>query len=461
MTRPQPAEPRRRRAIWGWALYDWANSAFSTTVMAVFFPILYKQYWSQGLDVNVSTFRLGLANAAASLLVALMAPVLGAIADRSGRRKGLLIAFTYLGVLMTAALALVPQSHWAMALVVYGLGVIGFSESVVFYDATLTQVAPEDRIDQVSSLGYALGYLGGGLLLAFNVWMTLRPRMFGLADATQAVKAAFVSVALWWALFSLFTFLWVPPPVSAGKASLTDQVRAGWRQLRWTLRHFRRLKTALTFLLAYWCYIDGVDTIVRMAVDFGMSIGFQRNDLVTALLITQFIGFPAAILFGRLAKYWGIRRSIYLTLYIYMAVTLWGAFMNRPWEFYLLAAVIGLVQGGIQALSRSYYARLIPLKFSTQFYGFYNMLGKFAAIMGPLLMGATGLMTKRLLLPAGATAEQVHVAGLTATRAGIVSILVLFITGALLFRRVDERQGTRERDAMATAEPEDLDGPVA
>ena len=440
----QPNQIHSGRAIWGWALYDWANSAFATTVMAVFFPILYKQYWSNGVDINLSTFRLGFGNAAASLIVALMAPVMGAFADGGGHRKRLLIGFTYLGVLMTAALALIPQGSWVLALFVYAGGVIGFSGSVVFYDALLPRVAPSQRLDQVSSLGYGLGYLGGGLLLAVNVAMTVKPGFFGLTNATQAVRAAFVCVALWWGLFAILTFVWVPPDPKIQGPSLGRQIAAGWIKVRSTLHKIRQLKMLFTFLLAYWCYIDGVDTIVRMAVDFGMSIGFDRNDLVKALLITQFVGFPSAILFGQLGRRWGVRRAIYLALAVYMAATLWGAFMRRPLEFYLLAAVIGLVQGGIQALSRSYYARLIPHDNSAEFFGFYNMLGKFAAIIGPLLMGLTGLITKRLLLPPVPTAVQVHDTGLLATRVSIISVLLLFIVGAGLFYRVDENRAKAE-----------------
>jgi UMF1 family MFS transporter len=230
----------------------------------------------------------------------------------------------------------------------------------------------------------------------------------------------------------------VPPDPEIQRPAMGRQIAAGWHKVKATLKKIRRLKMLFTFLLAYWCYIDGVDTIVRMAVDFGMSIGFDRNDLVKALLITQFVGFPAAILFGLLGRYWGVRRAIYLALAVYMAVTLWGAFMRRPLEFYLLAAVIGLVQGGIQALSRSYYARLIPPENSAEFFGFYNMLGKFAAIVGPVLMGLTGLIAKRLLLPAAPTAEQIHAVGLQATRMSIISVLLLFVVGAWLFFSVDE-----------------------
>jgi UMF1 family MFS transporter len=433
-----------RRAIWGWAVYDWANSAFATSVMAVFFPILYTQYWSHGVDVNLSTFRLGVGNAVASLIVAAMAPVVGAVADGGGHRKRILIGFTYLGVLLTAALALIPQGQWFLAICIYAVGVIGFSGSVVFYDSLLPGVAPPHRLDQVSSLGYGLGYLGGGLLLAVNVVMTLKPELFGLADSAQAVRAAFVSVALWWGLFALPTFIWVPSDAGTVHAPLGLQMAAGWRKVKTTLGKIRQLRTLFTFLLAYWCYIDGVDTIIRMAVDFGMSLGFQTNDLIIALLITQFVGFPAAILYGLLGHRWGVKRAIYLALAVYMAVTVWGAFMSRPLEFYVLAAVIGLVQGGIQALSRSYYARLIPHENCAEFYGFYNMLGKFAAIMGPLLMGLTGLIAKRLLLPASPSAEQIHATGLMATRTSIISVLLLFIAGAVLFYLVDEDKAKAE-----------------
>jgi UMF1 family MFS transporter len=439
-----PAPAHQKRTIWGWALYDWANSAFTTTVMAVFFPILFKQYWNQGIDVNTSTFRLGLGNALASLVVAASAPVLGAFADHSGRRKGLLICFTYLGVLMTATLALIPQSNWFLALCVYGLGVIGFSGSVSFYDALLPRVAPADRMDQVSSLGYALGYLGGGLLLAINVVMTLKPQMFGLANATQAVKAAFVTVALWWGLFALITFGWVPADTHPRPLSLGRQLAAGWQKVGSTVKKIRQLKVLFTFLAAYWCYIDGVDTIVRMAVDYGISIGFNQHDLIAAFLVTQFIGFPSALLFGRLGKAWGVRRAIYLALGMYIVVTIWGALISRPFEFYLLAAAIGLVQGGIQALSRSYYTRLIPREQSAEFFGFYNMLGKFAAIVGPLLMGVTGLIAKRLLLPPTPTDAQIIATGLMATRLSIISIILLFIAGGVLFYFVDEEKGRKE-----------------
>jgi UMF1 family MFS transporter len=433
-----------RKTIWGWALYDWANSAFATTVMAVFFPIFFKQQWSLGADVNLSTARLGLGSAAASLIVAIAAPILGAVADRSGRRKRLLMAFTFWGAAMSATLAFIPQGQWLAALLVYTAGFVGFWGAMVFYDSFLPLIVDENRLDRTSSLGYALGYLGGGLLFSLNVLMTLKPALFGIGNAGQAVRLSFISAALWWGGFALFAFAWLPPDTVHARCSLAAQLTGGWRRLLATLGKIKQMKTVFTFLIAYWCYIDGVDTIIKMAVDFGLSLGFDFKHLIVALLITQFIGFPSALLFGRLGQAWGVRRGIYLALAIYAGVTLWGATMTKVTEFYVLAGLIGLVQGGIQALSRSYYARLIPTAQSSEFFGFYNMLGKFAAIVGPALMGLTGLLVKRLLLPAAATAEQIRAAGLLATRASIVSVLVLFILGAVLFAKVDEHRGKAE-----------------
>lgn len=443
-----PVTTTDKKSIWGWAIYDWANSAFATTIMACFFPIFFKQYWNAGVDVNISTARLGFGNAVASLAVALMAPILGAIADQAGRRKRFLQTFTYLGVAMTAGLVFVPSGQWAMALSVYAVGSIGFAGALVFYDALLPQVAPAHRLDQVSSLGYALGYLGGGLLLLLNVAMVLNPAFFGITDKSMAVRISFACVAIWWGLFAQITFSWTPPDPVRQRPRLTNQVFEGWRQIISTFKKIRQLKNAFIFLIAYWCYIDGVDTIIKMAVDFGMSLGFKSNDLIVALLIVQFVGFPAALLFGQLGKYWGVRRAIYLALAIYIGITIWGATMTQVYEFYMLAGVIGLVQGGIQALSRSYYARFIPEGHSAEFYGFYNMLGKFAAIMGPALMGLTGLVVKHLLLPATPTATQIQRVGLTATRSSILAVLILFFIGALLLYFVDENKGKIEAQSI-------------
>ena len=436
---------KEKKTVWGWAMYDWANSAFATTVMAGFFPIFFKKYWSYGTDVNMSTAQLGFGNSIASLLVALMAPVLGAIADKGSARKKFLIFFAYLGVLMTASLFLVEKGEWAWAIFVYAMGIVGFSGANVFYDSLLPSVAGKDNIDYVSGLGFSMGYLGGGLLFLINVLMTLMPEKFGLADSGEAVRYSFISVALWWGMFTVVTILWVPEEKATvasreGKNFVVD----GFRQFIGTFRKVRHLKTIFLFLLAYWFYIDGVDTIIRMAVDYGMSLGFASNDLIVALLIVQFVGFPAALAFGKLGQKWSPRKAIYLAIGIYMLIVAWGTMMTAKQEFYILAIMIGLVQGGIQALSRSYYSRLIPKEQSAEYYGFYNMLGKFAAIFGPALMGVVGLIARRLLMPPTPTPAQIAHIGQLAARWSIASILILFIIGAILFYFVDEEKGRAE-----------------
>jgi UMF1 family MFS transporter len=438
----------KKKAIWGWAAYDWANSAFATTVMAGFFPIFFKKFWSYGADVNMSTAMLGFGNSIASLIIAMMAPVMGAIADKGSIRKKFLVFFAYFGALMTACLFVVGQGEWALAILVYTAGIIGFSGANVFYDALLPAVAHEDKIDYVSSLGFSMGYLGGGLLFLINVLMTLMPESFGLSDAASAVRFSFLTVALWWGGFTILTILWVPEKRKAtepGKGGIHfNVILEGFRQFFGTLKKIRKMKTVALFLLAYWFYIDGVDTIIRMAVDYGLSLGFESNDLIVALLIVQFVGFPAALLFGRLGERWGTKKSIYLAIFIYMGITIWGAMMTEKYEFYVLAVAVGLVQGGIQALSRSYYARLIPAGQEAEYYGFYNMLGKFAAIIGPALMGIVGLSARRLLMPVSPTAEQIKAVGMEASRWSILSVIILFIVGAVLFYFTDQEKGRVE-----------------
>jgi UMF1 family MFS transporter len=440
-----------KKAIWGWAIYDWANSVYVTTVMAGFFPVFFKKYWSAGADVNLSTAQLGFANSIASLLVALMAPVLGAIADKGSARKKFLIFFAYLGVLMAAGLFLVQEGQWGMAIFVYVIGIIGFSGANVFYDSLLPSVAGEDNIDRVSSLGFALGYLGGGILLLINVMMFSFPQSFGLLDGAEAVRYSFLTVAVWWGLFTIITIIWLPEAkVSIDSKTVDNYVTAGFKQLVNTLKKIRHAKMVFLFLLAYWFYIDGVDTIIRMAVDYGLSLGFDDKDLIAALLIVQFVGFPAALVYGILGERWGVRKSIYLAIGIYMLITIGGTMMTQKYQFYILAVAIALVQGGIQALSRSYYSRLIPKGQEAEYYGFYNMLGKFAVIFGPILMGVVGLIARRILMPPAPTPEQVTAVGQLAARWGIASILILFLLGAILFYFVDVEKGREEAKYLAS-----------
>jgi len=415
-----------RRAQWSWAFYDWANSAFATTVMAGFFPVFFKSYWAAGVTASESTAQLGTANAVASLVAVLLAPALGVLADRAGHKKRLLLLFAALGSLMTGSLFLVEQGYWLVASGIYVLGIIAFAGGNVVYDAMLLDIAERHQLERVSALGFALGYLGGGLLFAVNVVMVVQPEWFGFADKAEAVRLAFVMVALWWALFSLPVLLFVPDR-AAGGVRPGRGVGTGWQELRETWRLLRRLRMAFIFLIAYWFYIDGVDTVVRMGVDYGLSLGFAAESLLTALLITQVVGFPAALLFGRLGERIGAKRAIWLAIAVYVLVVFWATRMAESWEFYVMAVAIGLVQGGIQAMSRALYARMIPVEHAGRLFGLYNMMGKFAAIIGPLLVGWVTLATD-------------------SARVGILSILVLFAIGGVLLSRVDVAVG--ERDAL-------------
>ncbi|MGD8907737.1 MAG: MFS transporter [Chromatiales bacterium] len=410
----------RQPSVLAWTFYDWANSAFATTVMAGLFPLFFKQYWSAEVAATESTFRLGLANSLAGILVVCLAPLLGALADQAGARKRFLLFFAIMGIVMTGALPLIAMGQWALALALYVLAVLGFSGGNIFYDALLVSVTEERHYDRVSAYGFAFGYLGGGLLFTLNVVMILKPALFGLAGTAEAVKLSFFCVSLWWALFSVPLFLWVKEPSAV--ATRADWISAGFRQLLSTLGKVRQLRMTFLFLLAYWCYIDGVDTIIRMAVDYGLSIGFDANNLMLALLITQFVGFPAALVFGHIGVRRGPKQGIMLAIFTYLMIILWAYRMDSLWEFYLLAVAIGLVQGGIQALSRALYARLIPRDQSGEFFGFYNMLGKFAVVLGPLLMGWVGVLTRD-------------------SRLSILAIGLLFILGALILTRVDIRAG--------------------
>lgn len=432
------------RAVNAWAMYDWANSAFSTTVMAGFVPVLFKDYWSAGAGAAESSFRLGLTNSLGSLTVALLAPALGAVADAGGTRKRFLFACTVLGVLATGALAMIGRGAWTAAAITFGIGVVAFSSAMIFYDSLLVDVSTPATSDRVSARGFALGYLGGGVLFALNVFMAQKPGWFGLADATAAARVSFLTVAAWWAVFSIPLFRYVRERAPAPERAATDRahigaerseahrdgrsqtlrgrgsLRSGVAQLLDTFQHLRRHRNAFVFLIGYWFYIDGVHTIVRMAVDYGISLGMPSATLIMALLLTQFVGFPAAIAFGRIGERFGARTGIFIAIGVYLAICLWGYRLAHVWEFYALATAIGLVQGGINSLSRSLFSRLTPPGQSAQFFGFYNTVGRFSAVLGPVLMGAVARATGN-------------------PRLSMLALTALFFIGAMFLARVRER----------------------
>ncbi len=413
-----------KKSIFAWSLYDWANSAFSTTVMAGFFPVFFKEYWSTTDSVTLSTWYLGLANSLASIIVAALAPFLGAIADRASAKKKFLMLFAFLGIIGTGSLWMVKQGQWQLAVIFYIIASIGHMSGNIFYDSLLPSIASKEKIDYTSSLGFALGYIGGGLLFLLNVLMYLNPSMFGIIDAATAIRLSFISVAIWWFIFSIPIMVFVKEPENYSPLSISNSISVGWHQLLKTVKEISHLKVVATFLVAYWLYIDGVDTIIRMAVDYGTSIGFTTSSLITALLLVQFVAFPATLGFNWYASKIGIKKAIYTAIIGYSTITLFAALVKEEWHFYILAILIACFQGGIQSLSRSMYARIIPIKKAAQFYGFYNMLGKFASIIGPPLMGYVGLVTGN-------------------PRLGILSIIILFISGGFILRKVDLDEGEK------------------
>ena len=410
------------RQVLSWACYDWANAAFATTVMAGFFPTFFRQYWSAGADITTPTVRLGVANGLAGLIVAVLAPFLGVLADRTARRRQFLLAWSVLGAVATGALYWVGSGAWPAALVLFVLGIMGFNGAIVFHDALLLQVAAPGDYNRVSAFGYGLGYLGGGLLFSFNVLMVAHPAWFGLGSAGEAVRLSFIIVGVWWLLFSMPLALFVQEPAATAAAdsrrrSLGRALGAAWLELIDTLRVVRSQRALWLFLVAYWLYIDGVNTVIKMAVDYGLALGLPATSLLKALLLTQFVAFPAAIVFGWLGTRWGARRGILLGLAVYAGVSLGAMKLSTVGEFFFLAVIVGLVQGGVQSLSRSLYGQFVPTGKSAQYFGFYNMLGKFAAVLGPWLIAGTAKLTGN-------------------PREAIGSVVILFAAGAVLLWRV-------------------------
>jgi MFS transporter, UMF1 family len=398
-------------------MYDWANSAFATTVMAGFFPVFFQKFWSIDVTPTDTTSRLGYGNAIAGAVIAILAPILGAIADRGGRRKAFMFAWTLLGVVATGALYFAAHGQWMVALAMFVFATLGFNGGIVFNDSLLLDVAKPDELDRVSALGYSLGYLGGGLLFLVNVIMVSKPALFGLADSAQAVRWSFVTVAVWWLLFTIPMMRRVHEPQRGPHLAFADAVRVGFRELKATIAQVRQYRTIVMFLFAYWFYIDGVNTIIKMAVNYGTALGLDTNKLLAALLVTQFVGFPAALLFGWLGDRIGARRGILIGLVVYAGITVYAYFLDSEAEFFALAITVGLVQGGVQSLSRSLFGRLVPAGKNAEFFGFYNMMGKFATVLGPLLIAIVASLTHN-------------------ERASIISLILLFVVGGLLLWRV-------------------------
>lgn len=416
------------KTVNAWCMYDWANSAFATTIMAAVLPTFYSEVAAGTLEPVQASSYWGYTNTMAMLLVAFAAPILGAIADHSGTKKRFLGGFAGMGILFTALLVFVSTGDWILASGLYVLGRIGFSGSIVFYDALLPHVARSDDIDQVSTKGYALGYLGGGLLLVVNLAWIMKPGWFGFPNAETASRLSFLSVAIWWAVFSIPLFRRVDePPFVRREGESPNPIRAGFQRLARTFREVRRYRELFKFLIAFWFYNDGIGTIIIMAVIFGKEIGLATTDLIGAILAVQFVGIPFAFAFGWLARRLGAKRSILLALGVYSLIAVGGYFIQTSLHFWMLAFLVATVQGGAQALSRSLYGRLAPKAKTAELFGFYDVSSKFSGILGPAIFGVVGQLTG-------------------SSRLSIISLVVFFVVGGGLLLAVDEERGIRLAD---------------
>jgi UMF1 family MFS transporter len=416
-----------RPELRAWAMYDWANSAFQCTIITAVFPVYYSSVAADGLPGPVATARFATATTIALSCIALVSPILGAYADFAGAKKRLLGAGMAVGVAATAAMALVGRGDWRLAEWLFVLANIGISGSFVFYDSLLPHVAREDEMDRVSSAGYALGYLGGGLLLLVNLFWILKPHWFGLPDAGVASRLSFLSVAVWWVAFAIPLFRVVPePPVHPDAAALRARgpLRASFAQLADTLRELGRYKHAALMLVAFLVYNDGIGTIIRMAGLYGAELRLPESALIGAIVMVQFVGIPFALLFGRMAERIGAKRAIFVSLVVYVCISILGYGMTEGWHFFLLAFLVGTVQGGSQALSRSLFASMVPRDKSSEFFGFFAVFEKFAGIFGPALFAIT-----------------VHSTG--SSRNAILSVTAFFVVGAALLAMVDVAEGQR------------------
>lgn len=416
-------EKERRKIIFSWCMYDWANSAFATTIMAAVLPFFYSSVAGANLSKTTASSYWGYTNTVAMLIVAFSAPVLGALADHWGMKKKFLAGFAILGIIATAFLVSVSRGDWLLASFLYILGMLGFSGGNNFYDSLLPHVAGDGEIDRISSYGYATGYLGGGLLLILNLAMILKPSIFGIPDAEWGSRYSFLTVALWWALFSIPILKNVPePPVVLIAGESSHPMRASFQRLSLTFHNLRQYREAFKFLVAFWLYNDGIGTIISMAVIFGAEINIAQEHLIGAILAVQFVGIPFSLLFGNLAGKIGTKRAIFLGLGIYTGISIGGYFIQNALHFWILAILVGFVQGGTQALSRSLFGTLIPKSRSAEFFSFYDVSSKFAGIIGPSVFGFVGQMTG-------------------SSRLSIVALVVFFIGGGLILFQVKEKEG--------------------
>jgi UMF1 family MFS transporter len=424
-----------RPELRAWAMYDWANSAFMCTIVVAVFPIYFQREAAATLSPSDALAMIGWANAIAIGIVAVLNPFLGALADYLPLKKRMLGAFLAVGLVSTAAMFFIGYGEWRLAMALFILASIGAFGSMAFYDALLPHIAGEAEIDRVSTAGYAIGYFGGGVLLVINAIWILRPQTFGMADAGVASRVSFVSVAVWWLLFSIPLFRRVPEPATVAPREPGQPLAIAGRRLVQTLRELRGFREAFLLLVAFAIYNDGINTIIKMATSYGAQLGLEAGDMIAAVILVQFVGVPFAFLFGALAGRIGAKRSIYLALAVYVVISLLGFFMTTALHFYLLAFLVATVQGGSQALSRSLFATMIPRTKSAEFFAFFSIFEKFTGVLGPALFA-------------------VAVASTDSPRIAVLSIVVFFVAGWVLLSRVDVARGQQIARAAESPIPD-------
>lgn len=434
------SDPKEYRRTWlSWALYDVGNSAFFLVIVAAVFPIFYRSIYvplhtPEGATLTKEAEMALRTDSASSLaftaviamaIVAVLGPILGSIVDRTAAKKRFLAIFAAIGVAATALMFFIGPDTLLLAQVLYAVGTVGVAGSIVFYDALLPSVARKGELDRISTIGFAMGYAGSVLLLILLLVLIKKFELFGLPDEGAATRISFLAVAVWWALFCLPVLFKVPePPARPSDASEGNVLLAGFRQLARTFGKLRRNKQLLLFLAAFWVYIDGVGTIIKLAVPFGDALGVEEFHLIMALIITQVVGIPCALGFGRLAKRIGAKKGILMGVAGYALICIFAQFLEESWHFYVLAISVGIVQGGVQALSRSLFATMIPQAQSAEFFGFFSTMEKFAGIIGPFILA---MLWK----------------GAGDPRPGIPFIALFFVIGGLLLWRVDVDEGRR------------------
>jgi MFS transporter, UMF1 family len=433
-----------RRELRAWAMYDWANSAVMTTIIAAVFPPFYTSVAGAGLPAGAAYTRFQIGSAVAIGFIAVLSPIVGAMSDYRGNKKRILGGFVGLGAAAVAAMFFISHGDWLLGIALFMLANVGLMGSFVFYESLLPHVASNEEVDRVSTAGYSLGYLGGGILLALNLAWILAPGAFGLpsgagltpSQATLPVRLAFLSVSVWWIIFSIPLFRHVSEPplrLEADERPGENPVRVALARLRETFGELRDYRQAFLMLLAFFIYSDAIGAIIRMATSYGATLGFDRDTMIAAILLTQVVGFPFALIFGVAATRLGTKPLIFVGIGVYMVISVLGFFMSNTTHFLMLAALVGTVQGGTQALSRSLFATLVPRHKTGEFFGFFGVIERFSGIMGITVMMLAGLL-------------------LGSPRYGILALILFFVIGGLLLSRVDIAAGQRAaRDAEAAA----------